>query len=100
MGSGLPPFQTSMSSTLGQIGMGSAMDTQKSSGLFGMENKSGGSPFKNNDVMSSGGPGIHSMDHSTGIKKKGACMRYSRKQQGRVESVKRGYGSFLCQKFF
>ncbi|XP_070830907.1 microtubule-associated protein 4-like isoform X1 [Chaetodon trifascialis] len=70
MGSSMPPFQTSMSSTLGQTGMGSAVDTQKSSGLFGVENKttsntSGSSPFKSNDMFSSGGLGIHSMDHST-----------------------------------
>uniref|UniRef100_A0A8C4E1Q7 Microtubule-associated protein n=1 Tax=Dicentrarchus labrax TaxID=13489 RepID=A0A8C4E1Q7_DICLA len=70
MGSSLPPFQTSMSSALGQTGMGSAMDTQKSSGLFGVENKTssnsgGNSPFKTSDLFSSGGPGIHSTDHST-----------------------------------
>ncbi|XP_029309003.1 microtubule-associated protein 4-like isoform X2 [Cottoperca gobio] len=66
MGSSLPPFQTSMGSALGQTGMGSAMDTQKSSGMFGAENKStsGSSPFKTSDLFSSGGPGIHSMDHS------------------------------------
>lgn len=74
MGSSLPPFQTSMSSTLGQTVMGSAMDTQKSSGMFGLENKttsntSGSSPLKTSDLFSSGGPGIHTMDHSTGIKK-------------------------------
>ncbi|XP_040911078.1 microtubule-associated protein 4-like [Toxotes jaculatrix] len=70
MGSSLPPFQTTMSSTFGQSGIGSAMDTQKSSGLFGVENKtmsntSGSSPFKTSDPFSSGGPGIHSLDHST-----------------------------------
>ncbi|XP_034411211.1 microtubule-associated protein 4 [Cyclopterus lumpus] len=70
MGSGLPPFQTGMSTTLGQTGMGSAMDTQKSSGLFGVDNKTtsntgGSSPFKSSDLLSSGGPGIPSMDHST-----------------------------------
>ncbi|XP_068557772.1 microtubule-associated protein 4-like isoform X2 [Cebidichthys violaceus] len=70
MGSGLPPFQTSMSTALGQTGMGSAMDAQKSSGLFGVDNKTtsntgGSSPFKTGDLFSSGGPGIHSMDHST-----------------------------------
>ncbi|XP_041804830.1 microtubule-associated protein 4 [Chelmon rostratus] len=69
VGSSMPPFQSSMSSTLGQTGMGSATDTQKSSGLFGVENKttsniSGSSPFKGSDMFSSGGPGIHSMDHS------------------------------------
>lgn len=72
MGSSLPPFQTSMSSTLAQAGMGSALDAQKSTGLFGIDNKntsisSGSSPFKNNDLVSSGGPGIP-MDHSTGIR--------------------------------
>uniref|UniRef100_A0A672JMQ8 Microtubule-associated protein n=1 Tax=Salarias fasciatus TaxID=181472 RepID=A0A672JMQ8_SALFA len=63
MGSGLPPFQTSMTPSLGQTGMTGMMgmtgmtgkspatDTQKSSGLFGVENKtstntSGNSPFK------------------------------------------------------
>lgn len=71
MGSSLPPFQTSMSSSLGQAGIGSALDAQKSTGLFGIDNKntsisSGGSPFKNNDLIS-GGPGIP-MDHSTGIR--------------------------------
>ncbi|XP_068455087.1 microtubule-associated protein 4-like isoform X2 [Clinocottus analis] len=70
MGSGLPPFQTGMSTTLGQTGMGSAMDPQKSSGLFGVDNKTtsntgGSSPFKTSDLFSSGGPGIPSMDHST-----------------------------------
>ncbi|KAF7644630.1 hypothetical protein LDENG_00218620 [Lucifuga dentata] len=69
LGSGLPPFQTSMSSTLGQPGLGSAMDTQKSSGLFGSEpkttsNTSGSSPFKASDPFSFGGPGIHSVDNS------------------------------------
>ncbi|XP_028282754.1 microtubule-associated protein 4-like isoform X3 [Parambassis ranga] len=70
MGSGLPPFQTTMSSTFGQTGMGPAMDTQKTSGFFGMENKTttktgGSSPFKTSDPFSSGGLGFHSMDHST-----------------------------------
>ncbi|XP_030015420.1 microtubule-associated protein tau-like isoform X3 [Sphaeramia orbicularis] len=69
-GTGLPPFQTSMSSTLGQSGIGLAMDTQKSSGLFGSDPKpagniSGGSPFKASDPFSTGGPGIHGLDHST-----------------------------------
>ncbi|XP_035860774.1 microtubule-associated protein 4 isoform X4 [Sander lucioperca] len=62
-GSSLPPFQTSMSSTVGQTGMGSAMDTQKSSGLFGVENKTTSNTSGSN-LFSSGGPGIHSMDHS------------------------------------
>ncbi|CAJ1071431.1 microtubule-associated protein 4 isoform X1 [Xyrichtys novacula] len=70
MGSNLPPFQTTMSSTLGQTGMGSATDTQKSTSLFGVDNKtssntSGSSPFKTSDPFSTGGPGILSMDHST-----------------------------------
>ncbi|XP_044074689.1 microtubule-associated protein 4 isoform X2 [Siniperca chuatsi] len=69
MGSSLPPFQTSMSSTFGPTAMDSAMDTQKNSGLFGVENKttsntSGSSQFKTSDLFSSGGLGIHSMDHS------------------------------------
>ncbi|XP_047444730.1 microtubule-associated protein 4 isoform X2 [Mugil cephalus] len=69
MGSSLPPFQTSMTSTLGQTGMKPAMDTQKSSSLFGVENKSatntsGSSPFKTSDPFSSGSPGIHTVDHS------------------------------------
>lgn len=69
MGSGLPPFQTSMGSALGHTGMGS--DSQKSSGLFGVENKTtsntgGSSPFKTGDLFSSGGPGFPSMDHSAG----------------------------------
>ncbi|TDH06066.1 hypothetical protein EPR50_G00130720 [Perca flavescens] len=62
-GSSLPPFQTSMSSTVGQTGMGSAMDTQKSSGVFGAENKTTSNTSGSN-LFSSGGPGIHSMDHS------------------------------------
>ncbi|XP_071348040.1 microtubule-associated protein tau-like isoform X3 [Trachinotus anak] len=70
MGSSLSPFQTSMSSTFGQSGIGLTMDTQKSSGQFGVESKttsitSGSSPFKTSDPFSSGGPGIHSMDYST-----------------------------------
>uniref|UniRef100_A0A669BZA2 Microtubule-associated protein n=1 Tax=Oreochromis niloticus TaxID=8128 RepID=A0A669BZA2_ORENI len=69
MGSSMPPFQTSMSSTLGQTGMSPAMETQKSSSHFGVESKtisntSGSSPFKSSDPFSSGGTGIHSMDHS------------------------------------
>ncbi|XP_029971740.1 microtubule-associated protein 4 isoform X5 [Salarias fasciatus] len=81
MGSGLPPFQTSMTPSLGQTGMTGMMgmtgmtgkspatDTQKSSGLFGVENKtstntSGNSPFKSSDPFSSGGPGVQSTDHS------------------------------------
>lgn len=79
LGSSLPPIQTSMSSTLGQMGMGPAMDTQKSSSLLGVENKppgstSGSSTVKNSDVVSSGGPGIHSLDHSTGIKSCGCVL--------------------------
>ncbi|XP_068604921.1 microtubule-associated protein tau-like [Brachionichthys hirsutus] len=63
IGSSLPPVQTS---TLGQTGMGSAMDAQKSLGVLGGENKTttGGSPFKTNDLITSHGPGIHSTDHS------------------------------------
>ncbi|PWA25453.1 hypothetical protein CCH79_00005112 [Gambusia affinis] len=69
MGSGLPPFQTTMTSSLGHTGISPAMDTQKSSGLFGVENKtgtsiSGSNAFKTSDPFSSGGPGIHSMDPS------------------------------------
>nr|XP_043878876.1 microtubule-associated protein 4-like isoform X6 [Solea senegalensis] len=70
MGSGVPPFQTSMSSNpFSQSGIGSAMDTQKTSGLFGVENKtttntSGSSPFKTSDPFSSSGPGIHTTDYS------------------------------------
>ncbi|XP_055359761.1 microtubule-associated protein 4 isoform X2 [Betta splendens] len=68
-GSSLPPFQTSVGSALGQSGMGSALDSQKSSGLFGLDyktssNPSGNSPFKTSDLYSSGGPGLHSMDYS------------------------------------
>ncbi|XP_039999642.1 microtubule-associated protein 4-like [Xiphias gladius] len=70
MGASLPSSQTSMSSTFGQSGIGSGMDTQKSSGLFGVENitpsnTSGSSPFKTSDPFSSGGPGIYSGDYST-----------------------------------
>lgn len=73
MGSALPPFQSTMTSGLGHTGMSPAMDTQKSSGLFGGENKttsnmSGSNTFKTSDPFSSGGPGIPSMDHSTGIR--------------------------------
>ncbi|XP_017276316.1 microtubule-associated protein 4 isoform X1 [Kryptolebias marmoratus] len=70
MRSGLPPFQTTMSSSFGQTGMSPAMDTQKSSGPFGVENKppsnigGGGGTFNTADPFSTGGPGIHSMDHS------------------------------------
>ncbi|XP_014916411.1 microtubule-associated protein 4-like isoform X2 [Poecilia latipinna] len=69
MGSGLPPFQTTMTSSLGHTGISPAMDTQKSSGLFGVENKtatniSGSNAFKTSDPFSSGGPGIHSKDPS------------------------------------
>ncbi|KAL6104794.1 map4 [Pungitius sinensis] len=69
MASGLPPFQSSMSSPLSQIGTGSAMVPQKSPGLFGVDNKtssntSGSSPFKSSDPFSTGGSGVHSMDHS------------------------------------
>lgn len=77
-GSSQPPFQTSISSALSQSGMGSATDAQKGSGLFGLDNKttsntSGHSPFKTNDSYSAG-PGIHSMDYSTGIRKRIGCM--------------------------
>ncbi|XP_034039011.1 microtubule-associated protein 4-like isoform X2 [Thalassophryne amazonica] len=63
MGSaGLPPFQSSMSSTLGL----SCMDTQKN--LFGSESKSitiGSSPFKPSEPFSSSGsPGIQLVDNS------------------------------------
>lgn len=73
-GPGLPPFQTSMSSSLGQTGMSPAMDAQKGSGLFGVESKTGSnvggsSPLKSTDAFSSGGSGIHSMDRSAGIRK-------------------------------
>ncbi|KAM6919262.1 uncharacterized protein map4l isoform 2-T2 [Xenentodon cancila] len=66
-GSSLPSFQTSMSSTQGQTGMSPAMDTQKSSGLFGVDNKTtsnigGSSPLKTSDLFSSGGSGVHAMD--------------------------------------
>ncbi|KAM9845435.1 uncharacterized protein ACBR49_012168 [Aulostomus maculatus] len=70
MGSSMPPFQTSMSSPLSQSGMGNIMDSQKSSSLFGSEpkstsNTSGSVPFKSSDPFSSGGTGIHSLDHTT-----------------------------------
>uniref|UniRef100_A0A3Q2NNK8 Microtubule-associated protein n=1 Tax=Fundulus heteroclitus TaxID=8078 RepID=A0A3Q2NNK8_FUNHE len=73
VGSSLPPFQTTMTSGLGHTGMSPAMDSQKSSGLFGVENKaptnlSGSNAFKTSDPFSSGGQGIHSMDHSAGIR--------------------------------
>lgn len=73
MGSSLPPFQSSMSATLSQTGMGTAMETQKTTGLLGMENKttsntSGSNPVKNIDLMSSGSPGMQPMDHTAGIK--------------------------------
>ncbi|MED6257759.1 hypothetical protein ATANTOWER_030899 [Ataeniobius toweri] len=69
MGSSLPPFQTTMTSSLGHTGMSQTVDPQKSSGLFGVENKttannSGSNGFKTSNPFSSGGPGIHSMDHS------------------------------------
>lgn len=92
MGSGMPPLQTSLSSTQGQTGMGSAMDTQKSSGLMGVENKttsitSGSSPFKNSDLISSGGLAIHSMDHSTGIRRRDICMSYNMSRHYGMEYV-------------
>ncbi|MEQ2188884.1 hypothetical protein GOODEAATRI_019560 [Goodea atripinnis] len=73
MGSSLPPFQTTMTSSLGHTGMSQTVDPQKSSGLFGVENKttaniSGSNGFKTSNPFSSGGPGIHSMDHSAGIR--------------------------------
>lgn len=73
LGSSLPPFQTSMSPSLGQMGTGPAMDTQKGSGPFGVENKtmsstSGSSTVKSSDVVSSGGPGTLTQDHPPGIK--------------------------------
>lgn len=78
MGS-MPPFQTSMSSTFGQIGMGSAMDSQKTSGLFGVESKtssytSGSNVFKTGDTFPPGGPGVHSMAQSTGITVRVDCI--------------------------
>lgn len=94
-GSSLPPFQTSMGSALGQSGMGSAMDTQKSSGLFGSEpkttsNTSGISPFKPSDQFSSGGQGIHSMDHTTGIRKGVGCMCYAgAAEEGGVGTIRK-----------
>ncbi|XP_067329954.1 microtubule-associated protein 4 isoform X3 [Channa argus] len=66
-GPSLPPFQTSNSSTLGQSGMGSAVDAQRSSGSFGLDNKTtsnASGPIKTSDPYSSGGPGIHPMDYS------------------------------------
>lgn len=63
LGSSLPPFQTSMSSALGQTGMGPALDTQKSAGTV-----------RNSDGVSSGGPRIHSQDHSAGIKSCGRVL--------------------------
>ncbi|XP_037131880.1 microtubule-associated protein 4-like isoform X1 [Syngnathus acus] len=67
--SGMPPFQTNVNSSLGQMGMGKSTDTQKTSGLFGSEpqnisNTSGNNPFKSNDPFSSGGPGIQSLARS------------------------------------
>lgn len=81
LGSSLPPFQTSISSTLGQTGIGPAMDSQKSSGLFGVDNKtpgstSGSSTVKNPDVISSGGPGIQTLDHSAGITSCGCVLQH------------------------
>ncbi|XP_049603478.1 microtubule-associated protein 4 isoform X4 [Syngnathus scovelli] len=69
MGSSMPPFQTNVNSSLGQMGMGKSTDTQKTSGLFGSEpqnisNTSGNNPFKANDPFSSGGPGFQSLDRS------------------------------------
>lgn len=79
LGSSLPPFQTSMSSTLGQTGMAPPLETHKSSGLFGVESKSpgsttGSSTVRNSDVVSSGGPGIHPQDHPAGIKSCGPVL--------------------------
>ncbi|XP_061588840.1 microtubule-associated protein 4 isoform X2 [Cololabis saira] len=71
-GPSLPPFQTSMGSSLGQTGMSPAMDAQKSSGLFGVDNKTpsnlgGSSPLKPSDPFSSGGSGFHAMDQSAAL---------------------------------
>lgn len=94
MGSSMSPFQTSMSSPFGQTGMNPAMDAQKSSSLFGVESKtssniSGSSPFKASDPFSSGGTGIHSMDHSAGIIEGLGCMQWcilGQQGRGRQES--------------
>ncbi|XP_061695624.1 microtubule-associated protein 4-like [Syngnathoides biaculeatus] len=69
MGSTIPPFQTNVNSTLGQMGMGKPADTQKTSGPFGPEPQnisitSGNNPFKPSDPFPSGGPGVHSLDRS------------------------------------
>lgn len=79
VGSSMSPFQTSMSSTVNQSGMGQAMGAQKSTGLFGSEpktttNSSGNNPFKPKDPFSSEGPGILSMDHTAGIRTGVGCM--------------------------
>ncbi|XP_019724829.1 microtubule-associated protein 4-like [Hippocampus comes] len=68
-GSSLPPFQTNVHSTLGQVGMAKAADAQKTIGLLASEPQNvslpcGINPFKPNEPFSSGGPGIHSLDRS------------------------------------
>ncbi|XP_043991453.1 microtubule-associated protein 4 isoform X11 [Gambusia affinis] len=95
MGSGLPPFQTTMTSSLGHTGISPAMDTQKSSGLFGVENKtgtsvSGSNAFKTSDPFSSGGPGIHSMDPSavkSDNKEKQEKMDIISSKTGRIDNL-------------
>ncbi|XP_051943690.1 microtubule-associated protein 4 isoform X2 [Hippocampus zosterae] len=68
-GSSLPPFQTNVHSTLGQVGMAKPADAQKTTGLLASEPQNvslpcGINPFKPNEPFSSGGPGIHSLDRS------------------------------------
>lgn len=92
MGAGLPPFQTSMSAALGQTGMSPAMDTQKSSGLFGGENLtprniSGTSPLKGSDMFSPAGLGIHPMDQSAGITKYWGWRNWWRGKESVRQSV-------------
>ncbi|XP_054624322.1 microtubule-associated protein 4 isoform X3 [Dunckerocampus dactyliophorus] len=61
VGPGVPPFQT-----LGQSGVGKALDTQKGSGPIGAgpQSGSGNNPFKTSDPFSSAGPGIQTLEHS------------------------------------
>nr|XP_057922050.1 microtubule-associated protein 4-like isoform X6 [Doryrhamphus excisus] len=68
-GSGMPPFQSGVNATLGQSGMGKALDSQKGLGLIGSDpqsisNPGGNNPFKTSEPFSSGGTGIHTLEHS------------------------------------
>lgn len=104
VGTGLPPFQTAVGTNpFGQTGTGSALEVQKSSGLFGVENKtttntSGGSPFKTSS------PGFQSMDYTAGINSRFGQAAFAHRlckhlcNQGRFYCVP--YFPIMCPTFF